>query len=453
MDIIGEHNGQQFFVGAPPTPTATSPTNTSTITPPSSNLPGVAGANVAGMTPTNTVTTADPANSAVNNLGFNIGNAANNPPSLPTPTNPSGTYNPAYDPNTDPTVMANITASNQVLLDRQTALQKERDAEIQRLTEQQGRDQQSLKETQANETGSTSRNLLYLQQGGQSASAQAYLNGLEVSHNREMDNLTAKYNSAIQAARSAYADKDFQLAQKMVENANEVKKTAYSRNQDFLDNSIKIHNEIQEDQKNLYQRQKDLADNYRAAADFAVKNGITQPFYELGGNVFNTKNGMIYDPNDPEAVKNFLADGGAKDYANVFVVKPSDNKTYAGGDLGEWQYLLDKNPDIASGQFHNNFMEFLHAKANQREKTARAGASVSISYGDQRNAKLDDAVARYGVKLSGSAGGDQHVSPETYKKGYLAWTSEGLPGKDYKDNFSGFINYSDPNWANNYGIQ
>lgn len=403
---------------------------------------GVTGGSYTGYV--SPVTTSSPFETKVNNLGNSIQGGLSNPPITPIPANPAGSYNPSYDPSADPKVAAEITASNQALIDRQKALQEERNAALSSLTEQFGRDKTALTETQKKETGSTNRNLLYLQQGGQSASAQAYLNDLEVSHQREMDNFTAKYNNALQLAKNAYNEKDFELAQAQVKNANDIKAAAQKRNQDFLDYTIKINNEIRQEQQFQYQREKDLQSVRKDARDYATTQGITQPFYELGGEVFSTKDGKWFDPSNP---KEFIDAGGKPDYSNVFIVKPNDNKQYAGGDLGEFQYLVDTG-EYQPGQF----MDFLHAKANQRERIARAGATTNISYADQEKAKEADATARYGAKLGEQVGADGYVSPEVWKAGYRSWVSEGLDGKLYSDKFQGFIN-NGANYIDNYGLK
>ena len=387
------------------------------------------------------VRSSTPFEQQVNNLGNTINTSANTPPVTPLPSNPTGTYNPLYDPNQDPKVANEIASSNQVLSDRQKELQAERDALIKSLTEQGAVDKQQLEDTQKRETGTTNRNLLYLQQGGQSASAQAYLNTLEVSHQRELSNLTAKYNSAIQQAKNAYSEKDFALAQAMVKNASDIKRAAEERNQQFLDNTIKIHNEMQQDQQLQYQRQQDLQKVTQDARDYATKNGITESFYEVGGETFRSRDGKWYDPNNPQE---FIKDGGKPDYSNVFVVKPNENKQYAGGDLGEFQYLVDVGT-YKPGQF----MDFLHAKANQRERVARAGAS--ITYNQSVDQAQTQAAALIGSAFSKLSGKDGYVSPEDYKQGLAKWTAAGYSAVDFNNQFLNFMNPTDAQ-RGNYGI-
>lgn len=270
--------------------------------------------------PQGTTTSADSSYNAVNNQGNTINNLSNNPP--------GGSFNPTFDPNTDPTTLDNIATGNKIYTDRQAALQAQRDAEIAALTQEYSSGKSKLGETQANETGSTNRNLLYLQQGGQSASAATYLNKLELSHQQEMDTFTAKYNAAVQAAKNAYNDKDFQLAETEAKNASEIKKQAADRNQQFLDNSLKIRTETNNEMKFQYQVRTD-------ARDFATKNGINQPFYSLDGQtLINATTGDIIGNEDA-----YKAAGGKGDYSDVQLVQPG--KTYGPGIIGEYQYYVE----------------------------------------------------------------------------------------------------------------
>lgn len=444
QEIIGQHDGQDFFVGQ------NDPTSTGA---PSSNLPGTPGANQTGMTPTNTVVTADPATNAVNNLGGSIGSAAVTPPVTPTPTNPSGTYNPSYDANTDPSVAASINDTNQYLADRRTQLQKERDSEVKALQDQENVDKTQLNETQAGETGSSARNLLYLQGGGQSASAQAYLNTLEVSHTREMANLTAKYNTAIQAAQSAYDDKDFTAADEMVKNAKAIKDDAYKRNQDFLDNTIKIHDEIVKDQTVAYNQTKLQQDQIDGARTYATSNGITQPFYELGGTVFNTRTGQMYDPTDPDAVKNYLADGGSADMSNVFSVVGGKTKDYS-GPIGEYQYVVD------SGQFKGTYPEWLNKKKQDAVDIAAAGKpDPTISTEQQKLNQQQDENAAIAATIQGWKDGNfiqgnKKISSTDYIKAKQGFISRFGPAAaaDFDSAMVTFIDMSGKDYAKDYGL-
>lgn len=323
------------------------------------------------------VTTSSSFETKVNNLGNNIQSGLANPPITPNSISLGGSYNPSYDPNTDPKVTATIEASNKALIERQKAIEEERNATLSTLTEQFGRDKTALQETQKKETGSTNRNLLYLQQGGQSASAQAYLNSLEVSHQREMDNFTAKYNSAMQQAKNAYSAKDFELAQAIVSNANAIRTSAEKRNQDFLDNTIKIHNEIQQEQEIQYKRYRDFQADAKDALDYATKNNIQKPIFRLGGSLFYTNNGHAVNPEDVAGI----------DPGQIQDVLPA--KTYASGIIGEYQFYSEQMQQ--QGLKPLDFNAYQNMDANRKRVINRT--TYNITNGEDGKKEIDAVKA------------------------------------------------------------
>lgn len=263
------------------------------------------------------VTTSDQASQAVDRLGGTIADLQKNPPIAPSSDNPIGSYNPAYNPASDPKVIKEINDANRIYKERQDDLRSQRDEEIKALQEEKGIEVANLQQTQQKETGASFRNLAYLQQGGISASAQAYMNDMEVGHQREQNILIAKYNTAILQARTAFADKDFALAEKMVENARYVKKEANDRNQQYLDNAIKMQTMIMNQKRQEFDERQFEYKKMEEAKRFAMDNGITQPFYDVGGTVYETSSGRAFS-----TAQDFVAAGGSKDFSNVYVVKP-----------------------------------------------------------------------------------------------------------------------------------
>lgn len=101
-----------------------------------------------------------------------------------------------------------------------------------------------LQNKQDNETGSTQGAIMraggYL---GVSGSGSGVLNNLAVSHRAEMAKLDAARQDALMKAKSAYMDKNFTVAKALADQADELEKTMYSRQQDFFDNTIKTLDE------------------------------------------------------------------------------------------------------------------------------------------------------------------------------------------------------------------
>lgn len=279
------------------------------------------------------VSSSDSADHFVNNLGTNIGNAGANPPATPTPGNPAAF---TFDPNSDPDTIA----SNKAYEDSRKALATQRDQEIADLTSNFGTEKSKLGGTQAAETGTTNRNLLYLQQGGQSASAQAYLVSLEATHRQEMDTLTAKYNSAIEQAKNAYSSKDFDAAQKELEAARKIKDDAYTRNQNFLDYSLKLRSQANADTKLAYDMQSTQRDQQKQMLQFAQDNGLhpDAAFFASGGQIFDSATGKAFGSKEDA-----LTAGVKADLSNVQMIEKEPNvpiynewKAYQkeGGKLG-----------------------------------------------------------------------------------------------------------------------
>lgn len=392
-----------------------------------------------------TTTTSDPATNYVNNLGNDINTGATTPPIISTGT---GAGQVGYDPNKDPAVIKALEDAEEARVKRQNELKTQRDKEIERLTGEKATEAQKLSEVQANETGSSTRNLLYLQQGGQSASAQAYLNQLEVSHTREMTALNAKYNTAIQQAQNAFTDKDFELAKYYADQAKTIKDDAYKRNQDFIDNVLKIHTSAVNDAKFALDEDKNQQQLRQDIRDFNQKIGNTQPFYELAGTVFNSLTGEFYSTKEE-----FLKAGGKEDMSNVFSVKPNENKQYAGGDLGEFQYLVDTGV-YQQGQF----LQFLAQKQADRAAIARAGRP-SISVGQQQfNLTQEQTAAIRSLSLywknNNYIAGNGTVDSTVYKKAKQAFVAQyGTDaGKAFDDAMLVYVDSTKPTYKNEYGL-
>ena len=334
-----------------------------------------------GSQPTSSVvTSSSSAGNYVNNLGTNINTAGTSSPNAYTTDNPYGTPKP-YDYSSDTTAQTDVAASNKAYEDYRTALQAQRDAEIASIKQEQGSETSKLGATQKNESATSSRNLLYMQQGGQSASAQAYLVSLESSHRAEMDTLTAKYNSAIDKASTAYSAKDFEAAQKELTAAQSIKNDAYKRNQDFLDYTLKLRTQANDDLKTQYA----LGDEQRKqAADirqFALDNGLSSNsrFVAIGGQIFDTTTWRSFDTKDAA-----LAAGVSADLSNVQMIQSKEK--YSSGVLGEYEKYLE---DVAAGKSsYLTFNQYSDMDANRKAKVAKAGASTTTILDQSREYDL-----------------------------------------------------------------
>jgi hypothetical protein len=402
--------------------------------------------------PTGPVTTSDPATNAVDNLNNQINTGLNNPPVSPMPGNPMGQYNPAFDPSKDLAVAKEIQEGNKIYADRQKELKAERDAAIADLKVSAAEDKRLLAENQRKETGVTNRNLAYLQQGGQSASAQAYMNDLEIGHSREQANLTAKYNSAILAARTAYSEKDFQLADAMVKNAQTIKKDAYQRNQDFLDNAIKINTFIMTQKKFEFDMQQAEYDKQTQAKQFAIDNGIEQQFYDVGGIVYRTSDGQAFS-----TAQDFVAAGGDPNFKNVYVVKPGSKEAKA--------YVYDlamKYPDSGINPSDDDpatAMAKVKNSAIYREQVRPPSSGGGGGSGDALNADLRSDISAITSKWqnngwlnSGYIGSKEYKAEKSqFVSNYAVDITD--PGKTFDSFFMQYVNSNNKDsYASDYGL-
>lgn len=381
----------------------------------------------AGKTPV--ISTADPSYTAVNSLGQSISTAQNNPINVPgVLTNPGMTNN-GYD-NTAAKEASDAYVAN--IQARQKELKEEQDAEVARISGDYTQQEGDLEQTQKAETGTTSRNLAYLQQGGTSASAQAYLNGLEKTHASEVTTLLAKRDNAIAVAQNAYADKRFQLADEQMKEAKDLESTIYSRNQDYLNNTLKIK-EDQRAQQEFDQKTQDTA------KQFALDNDISQQFYDVGGIVYRTSDGKAFGD-----AQSFVAAGGDPSYKNVFVVEPGSKEAKA-----YVQDLAGKYPDagISLKDDPTTAQSKIKSSAIYREQVRPPKSSgETVSLNDQvsvaSNQDITGLVQHWqqaGYLNSGYIGSDQYKTA----KGQFVSKYAGLmtdPSKTFDSAMSVYVN-------------
>jgi len=350
----------------------------------------------------------------------------------------NGVHTAGYNASTDQSVIAGSTTSAQYLADQQqrTALQQQRDQEIQNLTTQQGIDVAALNTTQANETGGDTRNLLamggYL---GNNSFSNSYLSSLQVSHEQAMQTLNAKYTSAIQAAQNAYTNNDFAAADKARSDAAAYIKAAQDANTEFLNQTDKIQTQNRADAAQAFTEQQAVTAIQKSARDYATTNGITQPFYELGGQLFSTADGSMINSADQ-----FTAAGGKPDYSNVFVVQPNTNKSYAGGDLGEFQYLVDQ------GKYQpGDLQKFMNQKKQDAVQIAAAGRGPSAAeIAAQGKALATQTYNDMDAKLQARVGAkDTFISPADWLYYRNMWGQAGNNVKDFDANYQKYANPND----------
>lgn len=385
-------------------------------------------------------TSSDAYGNAVDNLGNGITTAANTPPVINTGTT---TVNSGYNSatGTDPQADADLAASQAQQKAEETQLQTERDQALQKLQTDQAAETTALTNTQNNETGSTTRNLLYLQQGGQSASAQAYLNKLSDTHTQEMNALSAKYQTAIQQAQNAYTDKDFALADKYAADAKTIKDDAYKRNQDFIDTTLKISADNRAQQTATYTQQKDQQ-------TFNKDNKVSSRFYMYPGSatVFDSITGQ---PVTSDEYAKLGGAGQAGGYKDVQVIDPNASQQHSPAYVEYQDYL-------SSGGTPMSFSDYQTMDANRKARAGGPTAAETKAANDASiNASLNSLPSYW--KTQGYIQGNGKISSQDYitaKQQFVQKYGTDLPNAGtYFDNTMGtYVDRSGANYKSDYGI-
>lgn len=89
---------------------------------------------------------------------------------------------------------------------------------------------------------------------GTQISAVGVLNNMATQHRAEIASLESKKAQAIQAAKNAIRDKQFQVASALAQEAKDLAKTIYDRGQSFFDNTLKVMGEQRAVEKHSFDR-------------------------------------------------------------------------------------------------------------------------------------------------------------------------------------------------------
>lgn len=386
-------------------------------------------------------TTSGPATTYANNLGNNIASAQDNPPATFTGTNPTGTPSngapqsytwydgtvnatpdpygfgtSGYDPINDPRVASDATTANSVYADREQQLQQQRDDEIAALGNKQSKDVATQEATASAQNAMTFRNLTYLQNGSMSASAQAYMNSLDQTHQKEMDTLTASYNAAVASAKNAFSDKDFALAESMTKNAKDIKDAAATKNQNYLNDMAKAQAQATADAR------LQLAQT-TAQQTFLKNNGVTSLFYQYPGSpqVYDSKTGKQISMQEYQSLG-----GVGGDFKDIQVIDPNAQKESP-------SYLEWQNYKSQGGTLDYNAYQTMDANR-------KAPRITNVTYNQTQDQQLKADIAQTQKNLTSVAGTDNHVTVQDWRRAYNEWIQSGHTAKEFTDNFSGFVN-------------
>ena len=391
-------------------------------------------------TPTSSVaTTSGPAQTAADNTKSNIDNS---PPTVlppaPSPTGANGaptTYTwgdgttghltpdvngfgtAGYNSSTDPNVAAQVTAGNQIYTNQEQALKTQRDQEIARLTGENQSDQSTQNSADA---ALAAGSAVKLAAGGANFgdTGQSFLVGLQFAHERSMQTLQAKYDSAIQAAKDAYTNNDFAVADKETANAKNIQDAAQKRNQDYLDNVDKIQTQQRADAAQTFNEQNTINTANKENLTWARTNGLhpDAQFFASGGVIYNAADGSQVQGSTPEQLQ---AAGVAPDLSNVQMIQAKRTGTL--GDMDDYNAGLKE-----AGKPPLNIMQYTDMLQKQKEAVARAGASITVAQQQFALTQAQTADIQGAIQYWTSNNmiqGNGTISSKDYKAAKIKFTS------------------------------
>lgn len=135
--------------------------------------------------------------------------------------------------------------TTKMLNDRMTALDQQRQAEIARITSEFDQASKDQETRQTKDYAGTSTNLVTAGGGflGYTGSQQGVLKNLQQTFESEKAALLSKRQSAIQQAQSAYDEKQFALAAKLADEAKNYESDLYQRQKDHADQLLAVARE------------------------------------------------------------------------------------------------------------------------------------------------------------------------------------------------------------------
>lgn len=203
-----------------------------------------------------------------------------------------------------PTQTTNDFKQSDIITNRQSQLQSERQAAIESINANYETEKRKKEERQAKDTGTLSTGLAriggYL---GQSASELGVLGSLQRDQQNELDVLRQQREDAINRATVAYNNSDFELAKMAMQEKKDFESAIQEKQKEY---TAKIFDYIKEDRaqrefqqkqdfelyKQNYAEQQDTIKNQQNALKFAADYGIDTPFFMSGNQIIDTATGM-----------------------------------------------------------------------------------------------------------------------------------------------------------------
>jgi len=249
--------------------------------------------------PTQVTNSSSTVDKAVENLGNNISNAETKKTDWASLL--AGLYK------TTPSTTAADEANDTARTEYQTLLEKRKQDELARLDAEYNTAKATKEADFTKNTQPLKEKIALLggaegEQGLLKRDLQLKMDSYEQSHKLEMDTLFNSRQSMIAQANSSYEDKNFALAEAQLKAAKEAETQMYERQQDYLNILLKLQEEDRAQQTADLAKLKEQKQAQQDAQKFTIENGISQPFYNIGGTVYRSSDGKAYSSREQAAL-------------------------------------------------------------------------------------------------------------------------------------------------------
>lgn len=246
---------------------------------------------------------------------------------------------------------------------------------------------QQLQQKQTNETGAESSTLArvggYL---GAGTAAGGVMQNLSNTHVQEVNTLENARKSAISQAQSAYNNKDFAAAKEQMDIAKTLEQNIYDRQKEFATQALNYYKQVQDQQKSALDQATKEAATQQKNAQFAIKNGITKPFYSVDGTtLISTQTGKALSSMDEYTKLGGKGDGSDIQYTSSTPVK-FETKNIIGSDGKTHSVHIGYN-----AQGHVISQEDLGVSTTKKTGTGTSGDGSNDDLLSQVSSKFDDA--------------------------------------------------------------
>lgn len=322
-------------------------------------------------------------------------------------------------------------ASAKLATDRQDQLAQQYKDDIARLQTEYGTDKATMEASQAAKLDPINRRLELLNgtYGGNAAVEQqlnAQKQQLLASNKLELDHLINQREGFIAQARSAFNDADYKLSDALLKNAQASEQTIYERQKDNINLALQFAQEQRLNTQQSYNQQKD-------AIQFAADNGITQPFYEIGGTVYRTSDNKPYPSPEQAALdgvdttkwSNVSSVNGGNQTEQKIVASWSEK--YSDSGILPTDSLVVAQQKLQNSKIYQNSVRLLDGGGG-----SGGGGSGGGTQAEQEGQFISDTRNTF----KQGRGSDQKINPDMYRDAMYEYERRGYGTiQQFKDQF------------------